>query len=259
LDIRKYLIFAVFSLITAFYVTGCGSSKSDINTDDPDKAFSIAKRKFDKKDYADAIDDFSYLKIRFPGTDISDKVQFYLAESYLNQKEYIFAEDEYKGFMNKFPLSPLYPEAKYKLGITYYELSPKSTLDQEYTKKALDVFASFVEQYPQDKNVHDAEQKMAELQNKLAYKDFWTAELYMKMDNYRAASLYYQNVYENYIDSEWADDAMVGQAEAYFNGFKYEEAKKILERFYKVFPKSNAKSRADKLKGKLLELMSSGK
>ena len=77
------------------------------------------------------------------------------------------------------------------------------------------------------------------------------------MDNFRAASLYYQNVYENFIDSEWADDAMVGQAEAYYEGFKFEEARKMLDRFYKVFPKSNVKSRADKLKNKILDLQSS--
>ncbi len=232
---------------------GCGSSKTDINTDDPQKAFDIAKRKYDKKDYVDAIEDFSFIKIRFPGTDVSDKVQFYLAGSYFYQKEYILAAYEFESFVKNFQLSPLFPEAKYMLANTYYELSPKYPLDQQFTKEALNQYLSYIESYPQDKNVANAEARIKELRDKLAFKDYWTAELYMKTDNYKAASLYYQAVYDEYIDSEWADDAMVGQAEAYLSGRKYEDAKKVLEKFYKLFPNSKLKSKADKIGSKIKE------
>ena len=36
----------------------------------------------------------------------------------------------------------------------------------------------------------------------------------MKMDDYKAAALYYKDVYEQYVDSDWADDAMLGQVDA---------------------------------------------
>ncbi len=62
-----------------------------------------------------------------------------------------------------------------------------------------------------------------------------------------AASLYFKSVYEEYIDSEWADDSMIGHAEALINLNKNDEAQKVLERFYKLFPKSNLKGRADSL------------
>ncbi len=257
MKIINYFVFALAALMILTYANGCGSSKSDINTEDPQKAFDIAKRKFDKKDYVDAIEDFSFIKIRFPGTEVSDKVQYYLALSYFYQKEYLLAAYEFDNFMKNYPLSPLYPEGKFMLANTYYELSPKYSLDQEFTKEALNEFLSFVELYPQDKNVGSAEAKIKELRNKLAYKDFWTAELYMKTDNYKAASLYYQNVYDTYIDSDWADDAMVGQADAYVNGKKYEEAKKVLDKVYKLFPKSDQKAKADRLKSRIAELQTS--
>ena len=40
---------------------------------------------------------------------------------------------------------------------------------------------------------------------------------------------------------------MVGHAEALVNGKKYDDAKKVLEKFYKLFPKSDLRSKADKL------------
>ncbi len=254
--ITKLLTLALLVIITAQFFIGCGSSKTDITTDDPQKAFDIAKRKYDKRDYVDAIEDLSFIKIRFPGTDVSDKVQFYLANSYFYQKEYILAAYEFESFLKNFQLSPLLSEAKYMLGNTYYELSPKYSLDQEFTKEALNQFLAFIESYPQDKNVSDAEKKIKELRNKLAFKDYWIAELYMKTDNYKAASLYYQAVYDDYIDSEWADDAMVGQADAYFSGNKFIETKKVLEKFYKLFPNSNIKSKADRIMTKMNDLQS---
>ena len=257
MKIKKYLTLALVSLVIFSFISGCGSSKSDISTDDPQKAFDLAKRKFDKKDYVDAIEDFSFLKIRFPGTEVSDKVQYYLALSYFSQKEYLLAAYEFDNFLKNFPLSALYPEGKYMLANTYYELSPKYSLDQEFTKEALNEFLSYIELFPEDKNVSSAEIKIKELKNKLAYKNFWTAELYMKTDNYKAASLYYQSVYDTYIDSDWADDAMIGQAEAYISGKKFNDAKKVLDKFYKLFPNSNLKSKAEKLSSRINESQTS--
>lgn len=244
---------ALFAAIIAvmILVSGCSSSGSNISTSDPQKAFDQAKRKYDRGDYVDAIEDFSFIKIRFPGTEVSDKVQYYLAMSYFNQKEYLLAAYEFDSFLKNYPLSPLAADAKYMLGSTYYELSPKFSLDQEYTKEAINELLAYTELYPQDKHVAEAEKRIKELRNKLAFRDLYTAELYMKTDNYKAASLYYQSVYENYIDSDYADDGMVGQAEAFINGRKYEDAKKVLEKFYKLFPKSDLKSKADRLSSRI--------
>lgn len=252
--------------LTAFFITavlsasGCSSSGEKINTDDPNKAFEIAKRKFDRGDYVSAIEDFSIIKILFPGTDVIEKAQFYIAESYFYQKEYLLAEYEYSNFLKDYPsLSPLYPDALYKLGLTFYNLSPKYSLDQEFTKLAINKFLDFIQQFPNDKHVADADIKIKELGNKLAYKDYVIAENYLKLDNNRSAAIYFQSVYDNYIESDWADDAMVGHAEALINGKKYDDAKKVLEKFYKYFPKSELKAKADKLSDRIKENQANNK
>ena len=236
-------------LLTVILMQGCSSSgRSDIKTDDPVRAFDIAKRKYDRGDYTDAIEDFSFIKIKFPGTEISDKIEYYLAESYYQRKEYLLAAYEFETFLKNYPLSPLFPDAKYGLGLSYYRLSPKYSLDQEYTKYAISELQGFIEMYPNDKNVPDAGSKLKELRDKLAYKDYNTGELYMKMSYYKAAATYFRNVYETYIESDWADDSMLGEAEALIASKKYDEALKVLDKFYKLFPKSDLKSKADGLR-----------
>lgn len=239
-------IFLTLSFISGILIIGC-SSGNNIDTDDPEKAFSIAKKKFERGDYSDAIEDFSFIKVKFPNSKIPDQVQFYLAESYYGQKEYILAAYEYENMLKYFPLSPLVDVTRYKLGCTYFNLSPKPSLDQEFTRYAIIELQQFLELYPTHKYTPDASAKLSELKNKLAYKDFNTAELYVKMDNYKAAALYYSNVYEKFIESEYADDAMIGHAEVLIIMKKNAEARKVLERFKKLFPKSNLKSRAEKL------------
>jgi len=249
---KKYSLLA-FLLAAVIMASGCSSSDKKIDTDDPNKAFEIAKRKFDKKDYTEAIEDFSLMKIRFSGSGLDDKIQFYTAESYYMQKEYIFAEYEYRTFIKDFPSSAFIAEARFHLGLTYYNLSPKYSLDQEYSKYAISELLEYIEAFPQDKNVPEAEAKIKELRDKLAYKDFVIAENYMKLDNNRSAAVYFQDIYENYIESEWADNAMVGHAEALINGKKYDEASKVLDKFYKLFPKSDQKSKADALINRIKE------
>lgn len=251
MNIKKFI--AVFTAFITIILAGCSSSGPGVSTDDPVKAFDQTKRKYERGDYVEAIEDFSFMKIRFPGTEVSDKVQYYLAMSYYRQQEYLLAAYEFDVFLKNYPLSELAPDAKYMIGATYYELSPKFSLDQEFTKESLSELLSFIEIYPQHKNVADAEAKVKTLRNKLAYKELYIADNYMKTNNYKAAALYYQTVYDNYIDSDWADDAMVGQAEAYLNGRRYDDARKVLDKFYKLFPKSDLKSRADRLGSRITE------
>ena len=245
---KKFIFSSLLYIILSVFIYSCSSSEgSDIKTDDPEQAFRIAKRKFDDKDYLEAIDDFSLIKIKFPGTSVSDKAQFYLADSYYHRDEYILAAYEFESMLKNYPLSPLLPETRYKLGLCYYNLSPKYSLDQEFTRYAIEELELYIELYPEDKNVRNAEKKLNELKDKLAYKYYRTGILYMKMDDYKAASLYFRSVYEEFVDSDWADDAMIGEADALINAKKNDEAKRVLERFYKLFPKSTLKSKADNL------------
>ena len=249
---KKIFLFFILTALITIFASACSSSQgSDIKTDDPEEAFRLAKGKFDRGDYVEAIEDFSFIKIKFPGSANADQIQFYLAESYYGRKEYMLAAYEYENMLKNYPLSSLIPQTRYKLGLSYYQHSPKYQLDQEFTNYAISELQLYIDLYPTDKNVADAGAKLKELKDKLAYKDYRTGVLYMKMYNYRSAAIYFFNVYENYIESEWADDAMIGHAEALINGKKFDESKKILDKFNKLFPGSSLKSRANQLRNNI--------
>ena len=237
----------------SFLIAGCsGSGISEINNiDDPQKAFDLALKAYENRDYLDAIDAFSMMKVKFAGTSVSDKAQYYLGMSYLKQEEYILAAYEFEYLLKNYTTSTLAVDGRDRLALCYVGLSPRWPLDQTYTYQAITELKNFLELYPTDKNSPEAEAKIRELRNKLAYKELRAAELYSTMDDYKAATIYYENIVNDYFDTDWADEALYGKIQMLITRKKPEEAKKEIERFETRFPKSALLPKVKSLKGKL--------
>jgi outer membrane protein assembly factor BamD len=244
-----YKVTKIIFLLAVIFIFGCSSAdKSSINTDDPEQAFRIAKANYDKKDYAQAVEDFSFMKIKFSGTGIIDKVQFYLGLSYYRRKEFILSAYEFENLIKNYSSSPFIVEARYYLAMSYYGLSPKYNLDQTYTRYAIIEFQNFLVLFPGDKLALQAETKIKELRNKLAYKDLKSADLYVKMGNYKAALIYYDNILNEYFDTDYADDASYGRIRVLITKLMYDEALKEIDRFEKKYKSSEYYNNVQKLK-----------
>lgn len=231
---KVYLLLS--AVLLAFVAAGCsGSGKSDIKTEDPDKAFEIAMANYNKKDYVQAIEDFSLIKVKFSGTNISDKAQYFLGMSYLRQTEYILAAYEFEYLLKNYGTGKYATDGRFQLAMCYYGMSPKWALDQMYTHQAITEFKNFLELFPTDKNAPDAEAKIKELRNKLALKELKSAELYTTMDDYKAATLYYDNIVNEYFDTDYADDALYGKIQTLILRKRFAEALKEIERFESKF------------------------
>ena len=209
--------------------------------------FAKGKQEFEKEDYLEAIEDFTAVTLQFPGSAVADDAQFYLGECRFQRGEYLLAAYEYQTLRKNMPASTLVPLSQYKIGLCYYRLSPKPPLDQNYTRKAIDEFQSFLEYFPTHELASDAEAKIRELNNRLAKKDYDTGVLYMKMENYRAATFYFGSVLEKYHDSEYAERAHVGKLQALIARKKYEEARVDLEKFMAKYPNTEFRSTVESI------------
>ena len=209
----------------------CSSGGSNISTDDPEKAYFIAKSHYDKKDYLDAIDDFNLIKLKFSGSSFIDKTLYYLGMSYYKREEFILANYEFETLIKNYPSSSFVEDSRYMLAMCYYGLSPDYSLDQTYTRYAINEFQNFIEIYPNSKYSAEAERKISELKTKRAYKTLKSADLYFTLDNYKSALVYYGNVLEEYYDTKYADDALYGKIRTLIKKKRYEEAKTDIEKF----------------------------
>ena len=67
------------------------------------------------------------------------------------------------------------------------------------------------------------------------------------MHEYRAALIYFDQVLENYYDTSWADDAMLGKIETYIEMKDYQSARKEVEKFKAQFPGSELMKKVQSL------------
>ena len=206
---------------------------------------------FNDEDYLKAINEFTVITLQNQGSAYADSAQFFLADCRFRRGEYLVAATEYGYLKRSYPASPLVPEAQYKLALSYYNLSPKADLDQEYTKKAIDEFQTFVDYYPKNEHASDADARIMELNTRLAKKEYNTAQLYETMEYYPASLFYFEDIIDKYHDTEYAPLAHLGKVEVLLLRKRYADAKTALQIFYDRFPNSVLKSLADKLKEKI--------
>lgn len=260
MTLRKKLSNAVLAMATALrlmmvvmlavMIASCSSGSKRELSDNPESAYLLAKSSYDKKDYIDAIDQFSVIKLRYSGSSIVDKTIYYLGMSYYKNEEYILAVYEFETLIKSYPTSPLVEDAYFYSAMCYYKLSPDFSLDQTYTKLALTSFQDYVELFPESKNRAASEAKIREMKDKLAYKLYKSAEMYYDLGNYKSSIVYYDYVLDEFFDSNYADDALYGKIQALIKKKMYKEASDEISRFEKRFTSSPLLPRVKSLKTK---------
>lgn len=229
---KKIIIFSILSVIL---LVSCKTPDYKSLSTAKD-VFETGKKLYKNKDYMEAQSQFEKIKLQFPASIYSDSSQYFLGEIYFARKEYILAAYSYSLLERNYPASLLRKDARFKNALCYYKLSPAYDRDQEYTKKAIDQFNNFKELHPGDSLFFEAQAKVIELTKKLAQKDFATAELYSKIEEPKAAIIYYNSVIENYVDSEYFEPSFVGKIKSQIFMGSFEKARSTIDLYKKRFP-----------------------
>jgi outer membrane protein assembly factor BamD len=225
------------------FLTSCGSdSMKDLST--AEESFSLAMKKFDKGKYLDASEDLTIITLNYSGTSIVDSAQYMLGECHYKLKEYIIAASEYQRVVDQYPSSPLVDDAKYKIGMCYFKLSPHFGLDQEYSQKCIDEFQEFTEYYPDSPLISEVMGKIEDVRNKMGKKVYKSGELYYKTHDYESALIYFDQVLDNYYDTEFAPESLLKKGESYLKMKKTDEAIGFLNKVIEKYPESPAVKKA---------------
>jgi len=247
------IIFSAGLLFLLFW--GCSSS-IDVTNLSPEDRLQNAISLYNDEDYEEAANEFEAILLQYPGSAIIDDAQFYLGMTRYQRKEFIIAAYEFSKLIKNMPASSLVPDAQFTLAESYYQLSPNYNLDQTYTKKAITEYQAFIDYFPLNEKVHDAEQKINELNTKLAEKEFTIAKIYEKMDYYTASLKYYDFVVDTYHDTPYGPKALYGKIMLLLERDKEDDALKDMKRYLQLFPDDENSSEIEELKTSLEEKIS---
>ncbi len=207
--------------------------------------FSLAKKEYDKKHYLNAIEGFQKVIFNFPGVTIVDTAQYYLAMSYYDNEEYELAATEFNRLNVNYPHSDYVDDAQYMAGVCYFKNTPQNYgLDQEDMKRAITAMEDFITDNPDSPLIGDARKIILEARTRLARKEFENGMLYFRLDDYQAASIYFQLVIDDYTDTEYASKALFKLAESAYKQKKYLDSQAKFNSFINLYPGDGSVSKA---------------
>ncbi|MFZ0734403.1 MAG: outer membrane protein assembly factor BamD [Candidatus Sulfotelmatobacter sp.] len=118
------------------------------------------------------------------------------------------AEQEYSDFEIFFPNMPEAAEAQLKIANIHYQQMEKPDRDYTHAKRAEDEYRKVILQYPESKLVPEAKQRLLEVQEVLAEREFGIGRFYYLRQSYPASIARLQSLVEKYPLYSRADEAL---------------------------------------------------
>ena len=174
----------------------------------------MATKMYEAKKVNKAVDLLEKITPTYRGKPQMERIQFMVAQSNFNTKNYDLAGYYYHRFTQNYPNSSKKEEAAFLSAYSYKLASPVFSLDARDTYKALDAFQTFIDAYPDSERIPEANKYYQEIRYKLQKKAFEIAkEYYTTADydprrNYQAAIQAFDNLLEDYLGSDFKEEAL---------------------------------------------------
>lgn len=206
MKMRKLVLGLV--VLTVLLSSSCSDYNKIVKSTDYEFKYKKAIEYYEDGEYVRAGTLFQELVNVYRGTSKADKIYYYYAKSMIGQKDYLMAGHYFKTLIKEFPTSQYVEESQFMVGYCSYLLSPKARLDQTVTHDAIDALQLYINLYPFNDRVDEANRLIDELQDKLVFKAYLSAKLYYDFSNYKAAVVALKNCLNEYPDSQYREDLM---------------------------------------------------
>lgn len=199
---------ALMMLLLILMSSACSDYQKLLNSDDVSEKYKQAEVYYNNGEYRKANRLFEQIIPKYRGKPQAQRIIFFFAESYFQTKSYYLAAYQYENFIKSYPKSDRVQEATLKAAKSYYFQSPRHSLDQEDTFTALEKLQVFLNLYPESEYAEEANQMIAELQEKLEKKDFEIAKQYYTIRDYKAAIKANENFVSGFPGTKFREESL---------------------------------------------------
>ena len=262
-NVEKQMIKKLFFYaIIVVFLTSCSEYQKLLKSTDPELKYSKAVEYYEKKDFMRAMTLFDEVSMYFRGSERSETLLNYLANSYVGLKDHYTAVEYFKSYTRSYPKGKYIQDAKYMVAYCHYLDSPDARLDQRVTNEAIAAFQEFIDFYPESEKVPDAVKLMDELYDKLALKELLNAQLYYNLgnylwNNYESAVIAASNALKKYPTNKYREelsfillDAKYQQVIQSLESKKLDRYNSTVDEYYSFiseFPDGKKRKQADKI------------
>jgi len=213
---RRNLILGFMVLVLAFAL-GCTNKKvsnplANVGSKQPDKVLfdrSMDAMKHNRFDVARMT--LQTLINTYPESEYIARAKLAVADSWYAEGGSTAmqqAEIEYKDFRTFFPNMPEAAEAQLKVANIHYQEMEKPDRDYTHAMRAEEEYRALIQEYPDSKLLPQAKQRLREVQEVLAQREFNIGRFYYLRQSYPAAIARLQTLVDRYPLYSGADDAL---------------------------------------------------
>ncbi|PKP17320.1 MAG: outer membrane protein assembly factor BamD [Bacteroidetes bacterium HGW-Bacteroidetes-21] len=196
----------LYILLISTAISSCSKFQKVMKSSDFNLKYDKAVEYYEKKDYYRAVSLFEDIENIFKASEKGQKIQYYMSYCYYNQGNHILAGHYFLNFAGRFPNNEHSEECEYMAAYCSALLSPEPSLDQTYTRQAIDEMQAFVNKYPNSTRISECNRIIGKLRYKLETKSFEAARLYFNIGDYKAATISFKNNLEEFPDSPFREN-----------------------------------------------------
>lgn len=187
---RNYTIFFLLFVM----LVSCGEYQKVLKSSDVDYKYNKALEYYQGNDFARAMPIFKELSTTLRATKRSAEINYYLAYCHYNLGDFVMSSYLFRSYIRTYPNGSHIEECSYMSAYCTYLESPMYSLDDTYTKKAINDLQAFINIYPNSSRVEQCEELISELHERLALKAFENAKQYYTTEHYKSAIIDLNNV-----------------------------------------------------------------
>ena len=192
---------------------------ANVNSQQPDKELYDKAMKAMKKGHYDiARLDLQTLLNTYPDTEYAMRAKLAVGDTWYKEggtAAMAQAEQEYKDFITFFPNTPEAAEAQMKVGDIYFSQMDKPDRDPANAEQAEAQYRQMIQQFPDSTLVPRAKQRLREVQEVLAQRQFEIGEFYLSHEDWPASIARLDTVADNYPLFSHADETLISIGDAY--------------------------------------------
>ena len=186
--------------------------------------YAASFKEYQHHKWDNAITGFEKLTTDLPARDtLLPRSYWYLASAHQHDSEYLLAAQSYSRILESFPDDSLADDAGLESARSYARLWRRPQLDPQYGETAIASYNTLIGLYPNSPVVKTAEREIADLENRLAIKDFEAGDYYFRKKAYDSGILYFKDVLQKFGTTPTARVAEMRLVEAY-KAIKYPDA-----------------------------------
>ena len=245
----RKLAFAVLVSLGALLVGACGSSSrsgvATVNTElmnlSKEEVYERAEAMFEAKRWASARSHYSFVYENYPNDPLGRRSLLRVADTYFHQggqTNLVEAQYKYRDFINRYPGSEQADYAMLQIANVSFKQMEPSHNDQTKTREAIQKFREMITAFPNSPLRPEAEDRIADAEDRLAKHEHDVARFYMQRQAWSAAVTRLNTIVEQYPRYSARDETFYDLGRVLGSLGREGESRLYYERVVAEFPDS---------------------